>query len=111
MTSLQENVWQQPLLIALAVMLLSLLPSPLLAQPSTLSAPLASQASKAFIHPGIAHTAASIDIVKEKIATDDQLWQNAFTKLQRSRHGQLTWKPDPRPHVQRGVRNLSLIHI
>ena len=104
MTSFQENVWH-PLLIVLAVMMLSLLPMNLIAQPGTLSAPQASQASKVFVHPGIAHTAASIAIVKDKIATDDQLWQNAFAKLQRSRHGQLTWNPDPRPHVQRGARN------
>ena len=106
MTSLQENVWQQPLLIAFALMMLSLLPSTcLIAQPSTLAEPQVSGASTAFVHPGIAHTAANLDFVKEKIASGDQPWHNAFTKLQRSRHGRLTWKPDPRPHVQRGVRN------
>jgi len=111
MTPLRENAWQQLLLFAFALSVLSLLPPTcLIAQTAKVPAPLlsdpqVSQPSKSFVHPGIAHTAANLDCVKEKITTGDPTWHNAFEKLQRSPFARLTWKPNPRPHVQRGARN------
>ena len=67
--------------------------------------PTTTDKPKSFVHPGIAHTAADFEFVKSKIAAGEKPWQDAFAKLQRSRHGKLSWKPDPRAHVERGVRN------
>ena len=61
--------------------------------------------SKSFVHPGIAHTAADFEFVTSKIATGEKPWHKAFEKLQRSRYGKLSWKADPREHVERGLRN------
>ena len=58
-----------------------------------------------FVHPGIAHTAADLDFVKRKIDADEKPWRDAFAKLQRSRYAKLSWKADPRTHVERGIRN------
>ena len=61
--------------------------------------------TKAFVHPGIAHTSADFEFVKSKIEAGEQPWNDAFARLQRSRYGRLSWKADPRAHVERGVRN------
>lgn len=102
----QQNVWPNSILAVIGIALLILQPATaLVAQSGNASGSKTSAATQSFVHPGIAHTAANLEFVKEKIATGDQSWQDAFEKLQRSRHGRLSWKPDPRPHVQRGVRN------
>jgi len=71
----------------------------------TADKPAATKQPKSFVHPGIAHTAADFEFIKGKIATKQKLWLDAFEQLQRSRQGRLSWKPDPRKHVERGVRN------
>ena len=58
-----------------------------------------------FVHPGIAHTAESIELTKQKIKSDQQPWKDAWAKMKRSRYSRLRWRPDPRPHVKRGPSN------
>lgn len=58
-----------------------------------------------FVHPGIAHTQASIDRVKQKIEQQEQPWLDAWRRLNDSQFSSLRWKPQPRAHVQRGASN------
>ncbi|QDU35848.1 Alginate lyase [Maioricimonas rarisocia] len=58
-----------------------------------------------FTHPGIAHTQASIDFVKEKIATGEEPWASAWRSVQNSRYADLDWTPRPHAHVERGPSN------
>ncbi|QDV23647.1 alginate lyase family protein [Aureliella helgolandensis] len=58
-----------------------------------------------FIHPGIAHTQAGIDFVKEKLASSSEPWAGAWEQLQASPYASLDWKPEPRAHVERGPSN------
>ena len=58
-----------------------------------------------FRHPGIAHTRASIDFVKTKIAAEQEPWASAWKVVQASRYVDLDWKPRPRAHVERGPYN------
>ncbi len=60
---------------------------------------------KDFVHPGIAHTAASIEFVKAKIAAGEQPWSGEWQKLQQSHIGSLDYQPSPRAHVERGPSN------
>jgi len=58
-----------------------------------------------FIHPGIAHSQASIDFVKAKIASGEEPWASAWRSVQASRYVDLDWRPQPRAHVERGAYN------
>lgn len=58
-----------------------------------------------FTHPGIAHSRASIDFVKGKIAVGQQPWATAWKSAQASRYADLDWSPKPRAHVERGAYN------
>ncbi len=58
-----------------------------------------------FVHPGIAHTQASIDFVKGKIAAGEEPWARAWKEFQASRRASLDWQPQPHAHVQRGPYN------
>ena len=62
-------------------------------------------AAEKFIHPGIAHGPASIEFVKGKVTAGEQPWADQWKALRSSRYSDLGWKPRPRPHVERGVRN------
>lgn len=55
-----------------------------------------------FVHPGIAHTQASLDFVKGKLAANQQPWVDAFAELKESRYARLDRKPSPSAHVERG---------
>jgi hypothetical protein len=57
------------------------------------------------MHPGIAHSRASIDFVKSKLAEGAQPWTKAREQLRESRSADLAWKPRPRAHVERGASN------
>lgn len=58
-----------------------------------------------FVHPGIAHTRASIDFVREKIDAEEEPWARNWDVLDRSDYASLQWEPKPRSHVERGAYN------
>ena len=64
-----------------------------------------SSAAEEFVHPGIAHSRAAIEFVKGKLKAGEQPWAGEWEKLKDSRYADLDWKPRPRAHVERGVRN------
>ena len=64
-----------------------------------------SAAQGEFAHPGIAHSQASIDFVKAKIASGEEPWASAWKSVQASRYADLDWRPQPRAHVERGPYN------
>ncbi len=59
-----------------------------------------------FIHPGILHTQADFDRVKEKLATGQEPWTAAYNKLMTSKHVDLNWKPNPTVKIIRGGWNV-----
>ena len=108
MTFMQKSTSAKATLTKLSPMLVVfflvlLLPTSLKAQATEKT--VTAKKTEAFVHPGIAHTAADFEFVKNKIAADEKLWQDAFARLQRSRYGKLSWEADPRANVERGVRN------
>jgi len=64
-----------------------------------------SAAQAEFTHPGIAHSQASIDFVKAKIALGEEPWASAWRSVQASRYVDLDWRPQPHVHVERGAYN------
>lgn len=58
-----------------------------------------------FIHPGISHTAAEIEFVREKLSRQEQPWIEAWKELRESRYADLSWQPKPVAHVERGAYN------
>ena len=64
-----------------------------------------SAAPPEFAHPGISHTRASVDFVKNKIASGDEPWASAFKSVQGSAYANLNWQPQPRAHIERGPSN------
>lgn len=61
--------------------------------------------SPEFIHPGIAHTQASIDHVKGMLEAGEQPWVDNWNRLNESRYARLNRSPEPRANVQRGASN------
>ena len=57
--------------------------------------------AQGFIHPGILHTQADFDRVKEKLATGQEPWASAYEKLMSSSHVDLNWKPAPTTKIIR----------
>lgn len=72
---------------------------------ASIGALLSSAARAEFIHPGIAHSQASIDTVKSKIVAGEEPWAKAWTELKDSRDADLTRTPEPSAHVERGAYN------
>lgn len=62
-------------------------------------------AQEQFVHPGIAHSSESIAFTKQKVEAGEQPWASAWEGLQKSRYASLEWKPQPKPHVERGPYN------
>lgn len=76
---------------------------------------------KPFIHPGLLHSRAEIDFIKQKIAGGEQPWSSAWEELQATRFrsgsrtrsrpsrspgpSSLDYRPRPVADVVRGVRN------
>ena len=58
-----------------------------------------------FRHPGVTHRQASIDFVKEKTTSGEEPWATAWSAVLASRYADLSWRPQPRAHVERGPYN------
>lgn len=61
--------------------------------------------AQGFIHPGILHTQADFDRVKEKLAAKEEPWTSAFEQLMTSPHVDLNWNPSPTRKIIRGGGN------
>ncbi len=58
-----------------------------------------------FVHPGVAHSQVSIDLIKAKIAAGEQPWSGAWEGLKASRNASLDWQHEPFANVERGPYN------
>ncbi len=58
-----------------------------------------------FVHPGISHNRAELEFVKAKLKSKEHPWQRAWDQLRDSRYAELSWKPRPVAHVERGAYN------
>jgi len=58
-----------------------------------------------FLHPGILHSQADIDFVKQKLSERKQPWKDAWEELGESKYSSLSWTPEPRKVVERGAYN------
>ena len=64
--------------------------------------------AQGFIHPGILHTQADFDRVKEKLATGQEPWVTAYNNLLGSPHTNLSWTPAPTTKIIRGGHGLPV---
>ena len=62
--------------------------------------------AQGFIHPGILHTQADFERVKEKLATGQEPWVTAYNSLLGSPHTNLSWTPAPTTKIIRGGGNV-----
>jgi len=58
-----------------------------------------------FVHPGISHNQAELEFVKSKIKSGEQPWKDSWKILRESKEADLSWKPKPLAHVERGAYN------
>lgn len=58
---------------------------------------------KAFVHPGMLHSAAELGFIKSKILASEEPWKTASENLRLSRYASLNWRPRPEPDVVRDL--------
>ena len=58
-----------------------------------------------FIHPGMLHSIAELNFLKEKVNTKSEPWITAWNELRKSPASQLSYKMEPQSHVARGPYN------
>ena len=61
--------------------------------------------NKPFVHPGLLHSQAEIEFVKEKLSAGEEPWASAWNELRSSDSASLDYSPNPIPNVVRGTRN------
>ncbi|SDX33489.1 Alginate lyase [Collimonas sp. OK242] len=59
-------------------------------------------ASKAFVHPGLLHTQADFDRMREKVAAKASPWIDGWNILTENGHASLNWIPRPQEVIYRG---------
>jgi hypothetical protein len=57
--------------------------------------------ASAFLHPGLLHTQADFDRMKEKVAADASPWSDGWKMLTANNHASLTWNPNPQTEIHR----------
>ena len=62
-------------------------------------------AAAEFEHPGIAHSAESLEFVKAKIEAKEQPWLKTWEQLKNCEHAALDYRPAPHTNVERGPYN------
>lgn len=73
--------------------------------PTAASAVTSDVPATSFVHPGLLHTRADLDRMRERVAGGDQPWTAGFEKLRRDRQSQADWKlRGPREKVTREPR-------
>ncbi len=58
-----------------------------------------------FVHPGVAHSQESFDLIEARIQAGEQPWLAAWDELKASRNASLDWQPEPFANVERGPYN------
>lgn len=61
--------------------------------------------AQTFRHPGLLHSKAELEFIKQKLAAGEQPWKTAWERLQASEVASLDYAPKPFAKVVRGVRN------
>lgn len=61
--------------------------------------------NESFVHPGLLHSKEELAFVRTKLATREAPWDPAWKQLRRSKDSSLNYKPTPKAHIVRGVRN------
>ena len=72
---------------------------------ATLCLCLAPLRGQEFVHPGMLHSQADLDFLREKAAGEQEPWHSAWKELRKSRLAQPGYTPHPRSHVARGPYN------
>src|ERR1019366_1290502 len=57
--------------------------------------------SAAFVHPGLLHTQADFDRMKEKVDAKASPWIDSWNILIANRHADLNWTPNPQTEIHR----------
>ena len=55
-----------------------------------------------FVHPGLLHTEADFDRMKQKVAANESPWVDGWNVLIANSHASLSWQPNPQPVIYRG---------
>jgi hypothetical protein len=58
---------------------------------------------KAFVHPGLLHTAKDFERMRDMVSAGAEPWKSGWEKLIANRHASLNWKPHPSEVVVRGA--------
>lgn len=66
---------------------------------------VAAAEGKAFVHPGILHSAAEIEFIRAKTGAGEEPWKSAREQFCADAVAQLSWTPRPRAEVVRGANN------
>ena len=66
----------------------------------------ADSSERVFVHPGIAHTTASIDRVKSKLESSEEPWASEWENFKKSPFASLDWTAKPSANVERGSYNI-----
>lgn len=61
-----------------------------------------SRQPRGFTHPGLLHSRADLERMRDKVARGGQPWAAGWEKLTANRHAALTWKPNPKEVLYRG---------
>ncbi|AYH48486.1 MULTISPECIES: alginate lyase family protein [Dickeya] len=69
------------------------------------SAVAPAQAATGFVHPGLLHTQADFERIKNQLANDAEPWKSGWNKLISNNHASLNWKANPVEIVYRGANS------
>jgi hypothetical protein len=58
-----------------------------------------------FVHPGMLHSRADLDFIKQKVNAAQEPWKSAWEQMRRERIASLDWQPAPVANVYRGAYN------
>ena len=61
--------------------------------------------STSFVHPGLLHTQADFDRMRQKVAASAAPWIEGWNKLTANSHASLSWTPNPQAIISRGADN------
>lgn len=59
-----------------------------------------------FIHPGLLHTQADFDRMRQKVTANLSPWIEGWNKLIGNSHANLAWTPNPKAFISRGADNI-----
>ncbi|RFP09199.1 hypothetical protein D0T25_23995 [Duganella sp. BJB488] len=65
----------------------------------------AASSPAALVHPGLLHTQADFDRMRQKVAANASPWIGGWNRLTANSHASLSWTPNPQAIVSRGADN------